>query len=240
MGTVTEIYDYMRLLYARVGIPYSPATGLPIKSQSVSEMVDGILKSPEGTRLYLLAPVVRGRKGEYRKEIAILMKRGFQRLKVDGEIYQIENSPSLDKKRKHNIEVVVDRLVISKEVATRIADSVETALALSDGILVTENATTGEQTTYSARFSCPVSGFTIDEIEPRLFSFNNPFGACPRCDGIGTINWFDPELVVPNTDKSLRDGAIHPWANTSSQYYQQALEGIASHFGFSVNKRFKD
>ena len=240
VGTVTEIYDYMRLLYARVGIPYSPATGLPIKSQSVSEMVDGILKSPEGTRLYLLAPVVRGRKGEYRKEIAILMKRGFQRLKVDGEIYQIENAPPLDKKRKHNIEVVVDRLVISKEVATRIADSVETALALSDGILVTENATTGEQTTYSARFSCPVSGFTIDEIEPRLFSFNNPFGACPRCDGIGTINWFDPELVVPNTDKSLRDGAIHPWANTSSQYYQQALEGIASHFGFSVNKRFKD
>ena len=240
VGTVTEIYDYMRLLYARVGIPYSPTTGLPIKSQSVSEMVDGILKSPEGTRLYLLAPVVRGRKGEYRKEIAILMKRGFQRLKVDGEIYQIENAPPLDKKRKHNIEVVVDRLVISKEVATRIADSVETALALSDGILVTENATTGEQTTYSARFSCPVSGFTIDEIEPRLFSFNNPFGACPRCDGIGTINWFDPELVVPNTDKSLRDGAIHPWANTSSQYYQQALEGIASHFGFSVNKRFKD
>ena len=240
VGTVTEIYDYMRLLYARVGTPYSPATGLPIESQTVSQMVDGILSSPQGIRLYLLAPVIRGRKGEYRKEIAALMKRGFQRLKIDGKIYQIEETPPLDRKRKHNIEVVVDRVVVSNELSVRLADSVETALALSDGLLFTENADTGERATYSARFSCPVSGFTIDEIEPRLFSFNNPFGACPHCDGIGTINYFDPDLVIPNTDKSLRDGAIRPWANTSSQYYQQALEGIASYYKFSVNKPFKE
>ena len=240
VGTVTEIYDYMRLLYARVGTPYSPATGLPIESQTVSQMVDGILDSPQGIRLYLLAPIVRGRKGEYRKEISALMKRGFQRLKIDGEIYEIEDTPLLDRKRKHDIEVIVDRVVVSDELSVRLADSVETALALSDGLLFTENADTGERSTYSARFSCPVSGFTIDEIEPRLFSFNNPFGACPHCDGIGTINYFDPELVVPNTDKSLRDGAIRPWANTSSQYYQQALEGIASYYKFSINKPFKE
>ncbi|MFP6754813.1 MAG: excinuclease ABC subunit UvrA [Alphaproteobacteria bacterium] len=240
VGTVTEIYDYMRLLYARVGTPYSPATGLPIESQTVSQMVDGILSSPQGIRLYLLAPVIRGRKGEYRKEISALMKRGFQRLKIDGKIYQIEETPPLDRKRKHDIEVVVDRVVVSNELSVRLADSVETALALSDGLLFTENADTGERATYSARFSCPVSGFTIDEIEPRLFSFNNPFGACPHCDGIGTINYFDPDLVIPNTDKSLRDGAIRPWANTSSQYYQQALEGIASYYKFSVNKPFKE
>ena len=240
VGTVTEIYDYMRLLYARVGTPYSPATGLPIESQTVSQMVDGILDSPQGIRLYLLAPIIRGRKGEYRKEISALMKRGFQRLKIDGEIYEIEDTPPLDRKRKHDIEVIVDRVVVSDELSVRLADSVETALALSDGLLFTENADTGERSTYSARFSCPVSGFTIDEIEPRLFSFNNPFGACPHCDGIGTINYFDPELVVPNTDKSLRDGAIRPWANTSSQYYQQALEGIASYYKFSINKPFKE
>ena len=240
VGTVTEIYDYMRLLYARVGTPYSPATGLPIESQTVSQMVDGILDSPQGIRLYLLAPIIRGRKGEYRKEISALMKRGFQRLKIDGEIYEIEDTPLLDRKRKHDIEVIVDRVVVSDELSVRLADSVETALALSDGRLFTENADTGERSTYSARFSCPVSGFTIDEIEPRLFSFNNPFGACPHCDGIGTINYFDPELVVPNTDKSLRDGAIRPWANTSSQYYQQALEGIASYYKFSINKPFKE
>ena len=240
VGTVTEIYDYMRLLYARVGTPYSPATGLPIESQTVSQMVDGILDSPQGIRLYLLAPIIRGRKGEYRKEISALMKRGFQRLKIDGEIYEIEDTPLLDRKRKHDIEVIVDRVVVSDELSVRLADSVETALALSDGLLFTENADTGERSTYSARFSCPVSGFTIDEIEPRLFSFNNPFGACPHCDGIGTINYFDPDLVIPNTDKSLRDGAIRPWANTSSQYYQQALEGIASYYKFSINKPFKE
>ena len=169
VGTVTEIYDYMRLLYARIGIPYSPTTGLPIESQTVTQIVDEILSSPEGLRLYLLAPVVRGRKGEYRKEIAALMKRGFQRLKIDGALYQIEDAPTLDGKRKHDIEVMVDRIVVNNEIAVRLADSVETALSLSDGLLFTENADTGQRTTYSARFSCPVSGFTIDEIEPRLF-----------------------------------------------------------------------
>ena len=240
VGTVTEIYDYMRLLFARIGIPYSPTTGLPIESQTVTQIVDEILSCPEGLRLYLLAPIVRGRKGEYRKEIAALMKRGFQRLKIDGALYQIEDAPKLDGKRKHDIEVMVDRIVVNDEIAVRLADSVETALSLSDGLLFAENAETGERTTYSARFSCPVSGFTIDEIEPRLFSFNNPFGACPHCDGIGTIKYFDPDLVVPNGDKSLREGAIQPWANTSSQYYQQALDGIASHYKFSVNKPFKE
>ncbi len=240
VGTVTEIYDYMRLLYARIGIPYSPTTGLPIESQTVTQIVDDILSSPEGLRLYLLAPVVRGRKGEYRKEIAALMKRGFQRIKIDGALYQIEDAPKLDGKRKHDIEVMVDRIVVNNEIAVRLADSVETALSLSDGLLFAENADTGQRTTYSARFSCPVSGFTIDEIEPRLFSFNNPFGACPHCDGIGHIKYFDPDLVVPDRDKSLREGAVQPWANTSSQYYQQALDGIASHYKFSVNIPFKE
>ena len=190
VGTVTEIYDYMRLLFARIGIPYSPATGLPIESQTVSQMVDRIMAMPEGTRLYLLAPVVRGRKGEYRKELAELQKRGFQRVKVDGQLYEIEQAPALNKKLKHDIEVVVDRVVVRPGLETRLADSIETGLNLSDGLLFAEKAETGktaaERVTFSARFACPVSGFTIDEIEPRLFSFNNPFGACPSCDGLGT------------------------------------------------------
>jgi len=239
VGTVTEIYDYMRLLWARIGIPYSPATGLPIESQSVSQMVDGIEAMGEGTRLYLLAPVVRGRKGEYRKEIAALMKRGFQRLKVDGEIYEIEDVPKLDKKRKHDIEVVVDRLVVREGMGNRLADSVETALALSDGLAIAEDADNGERTTFSARFACPVSGFTIDEIEPRLFSFNNPFGACPACGGLGTHTYFDAELVVSDDSLSLREGAIAPWANASTQYYQQTLESLAKHYKFSINKPFE-
>jgi excinuclease ABC subunit A len=239
VGTVTEIYDYMRLLWARIGIPYSPATGLPIESQSVSQMVDGIEAMGEGTRLYLLAPVVRGRKGEYRKEIAELMKRGFQRLKVDGEIYEIYDVPKLDKKRKHDIEVVVDRLVVRDGMGNRLADSVETALALSDGLAIAENADSGDRTTFSARFACPVSGFTIDEIEPRLFSFNNPFGACPACGGLGTHTYFDAELVVSDDSLSLREGAIAPWANASTQYYQQTLESLAKHYKFSINKPFE-
>ena len=178
VGTVTEIYDYLRLLFARIGIPYSPATGLPIESQTVSQMVDLILAMPEGTRLYLLAPIVRGRKGEYRKEFADLQKRGFQRVKVDGQIYEIEDVPALDKKLKHDIEVVVDRLVVNADLGNRLADSLETALQLADGLVHAEDADSGERTTFSAKFACPVSGFTIDEIEPRLFSFNNPFGAC--------------------------------------------------------------
>jgi excinuclease ABC subunit A len=196
VGTVTEIYDYLRLLFARVGIPYSPATGLPIESQTVSQMVDRVVNLKEGTRLYLLAPIVRGRKGEYRKELADLQKRGFQRVKIDGTLYEIDEAPALDKKKKHDIEVVVDRLVLREGLESRLADSFETALELADGLAFTENADSGERQTFSARFACPVSGFTIDEIEPRLFSFNNPFGACPSCDGLGTTLYVDPGLVV--------------------------------------------
>jgi excinuclease ABC subunit A len=230
VGTVTEIHDYMRLLWARVGVPYSPATGLPIESQTVSQMVDRVMTMPEKTKLMLLAPIVRGRKGEYKKELAELMRRGFQRVKIDGEVYPIEEAPALNKKLKHNIEVVVDRVVVRDGLQQRLADSFETALALADGIVFAEDADTGEQTIFSAKFACPVSGFTIDEIEPRLFSFNNPFGACPSCDGLGSRLYFDPELVVPDENISLRNGAIAPWANSSSQYYNQTLESLAKHF----------
>ncbi|MEE8622444.1 MAG: excinuclease ABC subunit UvrA [Alphaproteobacteria bacterium] len=240
VGTVTEIYDYLRLLFARVGVPYSPATGLPIESQTVSQMVDLIQEMARGTRLYLLAPIVRGRKGEYRKEFADLRKRGFQRVKVDGEIYEIDEAPALDKNVKHDIEVVVDRVVLRPGLGNRLADSLETALALSDGLALAENADTGERTTFSAKFACPVSGFTLDEIEPRLFSFNNPHGACPSCDGLGTKLYFDPELVVPDDRLSLREGAIAPWANAPSQYYAQTLDSLARHYKFSTLDAFGD
>jgi excinuclease ABC subunit A len=244
VGTVTEIYDYMRLLFARIGIPYSPATGLPIESQTVSQMVDRIMAMPEGTRLYLLAPIVRGRKGEYRKELADLQKRGFQRVKVDGQLHEIDKVPALNKKLKHDIEIVVDRIVVRPGLETRLADSVETGLNLADGLLFAEKADTGksapERVIFSARFACPVSGFTIDEIEPRLFSFNNPFGACPACDGLGTTLFFDPELVVPDESLSLREGAIAPWANSTSQYYAQTLDSLAKHFKVSVNTAFRN
>ena len=235
VGTVTEIYDYMRLLFARVGVPYSPATGLPIESQTVSQMVDRVMAMPKDTRLYLLAPIVRGRKGEYRKELAELMKRGFQRVKIDGEIYPIDEAPALDKKRKHDIAVVVDRIIVRKGLGNRVADSLETALPLADGIALAENADTGEITTFSAKFACPVSGFTIEEIEPRLFSFNNPFGACPTCDGLGSQMYMDPELVVPDETRSLRDGAVEPWRSSSSAYYAQTTDSLARHFKISVN-----
>ncbi len=234
VGTVTEIYDYLRLLFARVGVPYSPATGLPIESQTVSQMVDRVVEMPEGTRLYLLAPIVRGRKGEYRKELADLQKRGFQRVKIDGQLTEIDEAPALDKKRKHDIEVVVDRLVLRPGLESRLADSFETALELADGLAFTEDADSGDRTTFSARFACPVSGFTIDEIEPRLFSFNNPFGACPACDGLGTTLYVDPGLVVPDPARSLRDGAIAPWAASTSQYYAQTIDSLARHFGTST------
>ncbi len=240
VGTVTEIYDYLRLLFARVGVPYSPATGLPIESQTVSQMVDLIQEMARGTRLYLLAPIVRGRKGEYRKEFADLRKRGFQRVKVDGEIYEIDEAPALDKNVKHDIEVVVDRVVLRPGLGNRLADSLETALAFSDGLALAENADTGERTTFSAKFACPVSGFTLDEIEPRLFSFNNPHGACPSCDGLGTKLYFDPELVVPDARLSLREGAIAPWANAPSQYYAQTLDSLARHYKFSTLDAFGD
>jgi excinuclease ABC subunit A len=240
VGTVTEIYDYLRLLYARVGIPYSPATGLPIESQTVSQMVDRIMAMKEGTRLYLLAPIVRGRKGEYRKELQDLQKRGFTRVKVDGTLHDIDAVPALNKKLKHDIEVVVDRIIVREGLGNRLADSLETALDLADGLVFAEDADTGARTTFSAKFACPVSGFTIDEIEPRLFSFNNPFGACPTCDGLGTKMYFDSDLVVPDERLSLREGAIKPWSNSSSQYYDQTLDSLARHYKVSTNTPWRD
>ncbi|MBK1625524.1 excinuclease ABC subunit UvrA [Afifella marina] len=246
VGTVTEIYDYMRLLFARVGVPYSPATGLPIESQTVSQMVDRILALPDGTRLYLLAPVVRGRKGEFRKDLAEYMKRGFQRARIDGTFYEIAEAPALDKKLKHDVDIVVDRVVVRADAGSRLADSLETALRLADGIAVAEFADMGEggkpaaPIVFSEKFACPVSGFTIPEIEPRLFSFNNPFGACPTCDGLGSELRIDPDLVVPDPRLSLRKGAIHPWAKSSSPYYLQTLEGLAQHYGFSLTVPFEE
>ena len=238
VGTVTEIYDYMRLLFARIGIPYSPATGLPIESQSVSQMVDRISAMDEGMRLYLLAPIVRGRKGEYRKEFEDLRRKGFARVRVDGTMHNIEDVPALDKNYKHDIEVVVDRLVIRGAPGNRLADSIQTALELTDGIAIAENADTGKRTIFSSKFACPVSGFTIDEIEPRLFSFNNPHGACPACDGLGTSMYFDSKLVVPDPSKPLSRGAIAPWSGSTSSYYDQTLKSLARAFGFSVSTRF--
>ncbi len=234
VGTVTEIHDYMRLMFARIGVPYSPATGLPIEAQTVSQMVDRVMAMKEGTRLYLLAPIVRGRKGEYRKDLQDLAKKGYQRVKVDGTLYEIDAVPALEKQIKHDIEVVVDRLVVRDGLQTRLADSFETALGLADGLAFTEDADSAERVTFSAKFACPVSGFTIDEIEPRLFSFNNPFGACPKCDGLGTQMYFDPELVVPDESLSLAEGAIAPWSGTSSNYYKQTLESLAAHFKFKM------
>jgi len=248
VGTVTEIYDYMRLLFARVGIPYSPATGLPIESQTVSQMVDRIMELEEGARLYLLAPMVRGRKGEYRKELAELMKKGFQRVKIDGTFHEIADAPALDKKYKHDIDVVVDRIVVRDDIAGRLADSLETALKLADGIAVAEFADKTDENgdpqrlIFSEKFACPVSGFTIPEIEPRLFSFNNPFGACPTCDGLGTTLAFEEDLVVPDHSLSLREGAVLPWAKTgsTSPYYTQTLEALCGHFNVSMATPWKD
>jgi excinuclease ABC subunit A len=287
VGTVTEIHDYMRLLWARVGVPYSPATGLPIESQTVSQMVDRILALPEGTRLYLLAPVVRGRKGEYRKELADFMKKGYQRVKVDGAFYEIAEVPALDKKFTHDIDVVVDRLVVRPDISTRLADSLEQALKLADGLAVAELAdphpnpppqagegvarsATGEgkksaaaaradpsegkketklaaaaasdarRLVFSEKFACPVSGFTIPEIEPRLFSFNNPFGACPKCGGLGVEQHIDADLVIPDKERTLRKGAIAPWAKSSSPYYTQTLSALGKHYKFTLDTKWKD
>jgi len=240
VGTVTEIYDYMRLLYARIGVPYSPATGLPIESQTVSQMVDRILALAEGTKLMLLAPIVRGRKGEYRKELQDLRKQGFQRVKIDGTVYDIEDAPALNKKLKHDIAVVVDRIMVKPDLGHRLADSIETALRLAEGIMFAENTVTKDVLTFSSKFACPVSGFTIDEIEPRLFSFNNPYGACPACDGLGKKLYFDPELIVPDPDLSLSEGAIAPWKNVFSAFYTQTLEALAHSYKANLNKPWKD
>ncbi|HEY0234711.1 MAG TPA: excinuclease ABC subunit UvrA [Afipia sp.] len=260
VGTVTEIYDYMRLLWARVGIPYSPATGLPIESQIVSQMVDRVLALPEGTRLYLLAPVVRGRKGEYRKELADYLKKGFQRVKIDGAFHELAEAPTLDKKFPHDIDVVVDRIVVRPDIAQRLAESFETALKLADGLAVIEYADTPADTAapekrktakihdksgperilFSEKFACPVSGFTIPEIEPRLFSFNNPYGACPKCGGLGVEQHIDAELVIPDKELSLRKGAIAPWAKSSSPYYTQTLQALGKFYKFTLETKWKD
>ncbi|WP_375685154.1 excinuclease ABC subunit UvrA [Bartonella sp. TT110JLCBS] len=257
VGTVTEIHDYMRLLFARIGIPHSPATGLPIESQTVSQMVDQIMSLPEGMRIFIMAPLVRGRKGEYKKELTELLKRGFQRAKVDGKFYEIPDIPPLDKKYKHDIDVVVDRIVVQKDITSRLADSIETCLQLANGLAIAEMADqplTQKETTkesahkskndthkriiFSEKFSCPVSGFSIPEIEPRLFSFNNPFGACPLCDGLGIKKAIDPLKIVPNKNLTFKNGAIAPWAKSDSLYYKQTLEALGKAYGFKLTDQW--
>ena len=251
VGTVTEIYDYMRLLFARVGTPYSPATGLPIEAQQVQDMVDRVMAMEEGTRGYLLAPIIRDRKGEYRKEFLDLRKQGFQRVKVDGKFYELDDAPTLDKKFRHDIDVVVDRIVVRDGLETRLADSFRTALDLADGIAILETAPTpgeggspeteeSQRLTFSEKFACPVSGFTISEIEPRLFSFNAPFGACPACDGLGVELFFDERLVVPDQGITLYNGALAPWRKGKSPYFLQTIEAIARHYEFDKNLKWKD
>ena len=247
VATVTEIYDYMRVLFARVGIPYSPFTGKPIVSQSVSEMVDKVKKLPKSNTIFLLSPIVRGRKGEYKKEILNYKKRGFQKIKVDGQYYDINNFPNLNKKIKHDISIIVDKLVINSNVGNRLADSIETALNLSNGLLIVEYQDESlpkkfrktSSITFSSKFSCPESGFTIEEIEPRLFSFNSPFGACEECEGIGSNLNVDPGLVIPDINKSLEDGAIVPWSKSTSLYYAQTLASLAKHYSFSLDSSWK-
>ncbi len=243
VGTITEIYDYMRLLFARAGTPYSPATGMPIEAQQVQDMVDRVMTLEEGTRGYLLAPIIRDRKGEYRKEFLELRKQGFQRVKVDGEFYELDEPPTLDKKFRHDIDVVVDRIVVREGLETRLADSFRTALDLADGIAILETAPKEgdpERITFSENFACPVSGFTIPEIEPRLFSFNAPFGACQSCDGLGVELFFDEQLVVPDVTLKIADGALAPWRKGKSPYFLQTIEAIAKHYGFNKNARWKD
>ena len=243
VGTVTEIYDYMRLLFARVGTPFSPATGLPIEAQQVQDMVDRVVAMPDGTRGYLLAPIVRDRKGEYKKEFVELRKQGFQRVKVDGEFYELDELPTLDKKFRHDIDVVVDRIVVGEGIETRLADSFRTALDLADGITILETKTSEGETdryTFSEKFACPVSGFTIPEIEPRLFSFNAPFGACPDCDGLGVELFFDERLVVPDQTLKIYDGALAPWRKGKSPYFLQTIESISKHYKFDRSIKWKD
>ena len=243
VGTVTEIYDYMRLLFARVGTPFSPATGKPIEAQQIQDMVDRIMKLDVGTRAYLLAPMVRDRKGEYRKEFVELRKQGFQRVKVDGQFYELDEPPVLDKKFRHDIDVIVDRIVVREGLETRLADSLRTALDLADGISILETAPKEgdpERITFSEKFACPVSGFTIAEIEPRLFSFNAPFGACPTCDGLGQELFFDERLIVPDQSLKVYDGALAPWRKGKSPYFLQTIEAIAAHYDFNQQTKWKE
>lgn len=251
VGTITEIYDYLRLLFARIGVPYSPATGLPIESQTVTQMVDAIRELPSGTKIYLISPMIRGGKGEHRKELLALKKQGFQRIIIDGEVYEMDNLPSIDKNKKHDIDVIVDRLAVTNDLGNRIADSIETALKISDGLLyvdiveLPQNLPAGstlkkdQRLTYSERYSCPISGFQINEIEPRMFSFNSPYGACTSCDGLGTELYFEPELVIPDPKKSLKEGAIVAWATMPSKLQDQTLEALASHYDFDLYTPFE-
>ena len=241
VGTITEIYDYMRLLWARAGTPYSPATGLPIEAQTVSQMVDKIVALPVGSKIMLVAPMVRQRKGEFKKELEGLLKQGFQRVKIDGEVYDLEEVPALEKNIKHDIEVVVDRLVIKDEdMSERVAQSVETALKIGDGILYVDNLSENNRFTCSAKYACPVSGFTIEEIEPRLFSFNNPQGACPHCDGLGARLYMDEKLVIPNVNRSIAQGAIAPWYGFKSAFYKQTLVSLCDFLHISQDTPWKD
>ena len=247
VATVTEIYDYMRVLYARVGVPYSPFTGLPIKSQTISEMVDKILDLPKPSRIFIYSPIVRGRKGEYKKEILSLKKRGFAKIKIDDKLFDIDETPDLNKKITHNLDVLIDKFLNKKDEQKRMAESLESALSLSDGLVYVEHINEGiakehqktEKIVFSSKFACPESGFTIEEIEPRLFSFNSPYGACSECEGLGVDLYVDPKLVVPDERLSLIDGAIKPWANSSSLYYAQTLAALAKHYDFSLDVDWK-
>ncbi len=260
VATVTEIYDYMRLLYARIGIPYSPVTGEPIQSQSVSDMVDKILELPKGTKVHMLAPFIRGRKGEHTRELLELRKQGFTRVVIDGETHDLDNIPIIDKNKHHDMEVIVDRFVISEDLGNRLPSSIETALKISDGLIYVDIIALGESTkkgksndnieqiitsnnnrlVFSNKFACPVSGFTIAEIEPRMFSFNSPYGACKECDGLGTEVFFSPELIVPNEDVSLEQGAIAPWAGYGSRQVTQTLKALAKHYKFNLDTPYKN
>ena len=240
VGTITEIYDYMRLLWARAGTPYSPVTGKPIEQQTVSQMVDIINSMGENTKLMLTAPIARGKKGEFKKELEGFLRQGFQRVKIDGEVYTLDDLPKLNKNIKHDIEIIVDRLVIKGDIAERAAQSLETALKISGGLVYAENLTTNERQIFSSKFACPVSGFTIEEIEPRLFSFNNPFGACPHCDGIGAKLYMDPELIIPNPELSLSQGAIAPWEAGRSSFYHQTINCLCDYLGIDAKTPWKE
>ncbi|MBO7097546.1 MAG: excinuclease ABC subunit A, partial [Alphaproteobacteria bacterium] len=240
VGTITEIYDYMRLLWARAGTPYSPATGKPIEAQTVSQMVDKILEFEVGTKIILLAPIARAKKGEFKKEFETLQKQGYQRLNIDGQMYSVDELPDLNKNQKHDIEVVVDRLVIKEGIKDRLTGSVETVLKLSDGLLFIDFTEHRERKIFSSKFACPVSGFTIEEIEPRLFSFNNPSGACPHCDGLGASLYMDPNLIIPNENLSIAQGAIEPWYGFKSSFYTQMIDSLADYLNISTKTPWKD
>ncbi len=238
VGTITEIYDYIRLLFARIGIPYSPATGLPIQSQTPVQIVDEIIKLPIGKKIYILAPIITGQKGEHRKELLQFRKHGYQRARIDGIIYELDDLPIMDKNKKHDIEIVVDRLVIEEDLSSRLTESVETALKIGEGLLFVEIVDEERTLVFSEKFACPISGFQIKEIEPRIFSFNSPFGACPKCQGIGVEHYFEPALVIPDDTLSLNEDAILPWKNSKTKYQQQTLDCLAKHYGFDLNQSF--